>query len=304
MRNSRWIRKDIKDKDGFRFERSDFDICRLVTPNYRTPWGYPYLPTNYFPPLLDRGDAVTGRLRTLFDLAYLGHADQPRNNFRDIIYQIDSKGLEEIRMAGFDMIPQHLQYIKHNRHLSHELMVCLIAASFEYGAKKHHLSIGLQAWPEKDPQPDWTPFILGDTLVLIEADMGTERIRIKEQATSIEDKYLKYLSLMKDGFFTSHFDVPKFVILFITLIEPRLKSMIEKPRGLKRVIDENDYDQDFAEHFAFANINKHDLFTNDYIEELHGYDRFMNKKPKLTDWAITQPYERAGFPVLQFLKGN
>jgi hypothetical protein len=56
-------------------------------------------------------------------------------------------------------------------------MACLIAPSFEYGAVKHNISIIPKEWPDQAFRPDWAPFLLGDTLIIFEADTGSERIQ-------------------------------------------------------------------------------------------------------------------------------
>jgi hypothetical protein len=165
MRNSRWSIEGHKDQKGrlipVLFGASDLEICKLLAP-IRNPWGYQYLPTSYFHLLLNRGRAMSKRLDDLTDKpnCYIKRPEQPRNNYRDIVYALDNRGADELRAAGFDLSRLHL------RQLPHELMACLIAASFEYGAVKHNIPIIPKEWPDVIFRPDWIPFQLGDTLVI------------------------------------------------------------------------------------------------------------------------------------------
>jgi hypothetical protein len=315
MRNSRWSRTGRKDKNGklkhATFDHPDLKICKLLSP-VRMPWGYQYMPTSYFHLLLKRGKSMKRRLNELVDEpgCYIKIPTQYQKNSRDLIYALADAGADELRQVGLFVPRIHL------RELPHELMSCLIAASFEYGARIHNIPITPQEWPDSSTRPDWIPFKIDDTLVILEADMATETIYTKEQATSISGKYLKYLPLTKDRSIIKHFKVNNFIILFHTLRDARLHSMIEKERGLKRVITENDYDHDFAGHFGFTNINtpiieeikklknKKKLTDTEEedIQEIKGFDHYINHIPPLTDWAVSQNYERAGFEPFNFLK--
>ena len=117
------------------------------------------------------------RLRKLSDkpYRYIRKPDQPRNNFRDLIYALDIRGADEIREVG------NAVGRPSNRALPHELMACIIAASFEYGAKDTDANIDFEfKLPELGLRPDWRPFRLTNpqqqAIVFIEADTGSEAI--------------------------------------------------------------------------------------------------------------------------------
>jgi hypothetical protein len=279
--HSRWSHKPRLDDAGelcpFIFNSNDLEICRLLTPQAREPWGYQYLPTRYIAGLSGRSyGAVRARLSKMHPepYAYIKLPDQPRNNYRERIFAIAPNGLSEIREAGIDFPKFKL------RRLPHELMACIIAASFEYGARKHKLSITVDNHVRADFYPDWPIFKVADIKVWLEADTGSETIShsADPDTTTIGAKFDNYLKLIKDGHFK------KSVAVFVTTRETRKNSMIEV---LKKAIDKKRMDHDVADQFLFTHIT---------------YDRFLNKLPMLTDWAIKADYQRAGAEPFNFLK--
>src|ERR1700704_168890 len=156
--SSRWGDEKKLNKNGkhipVRFGPGDLEVCKLLSPG-RLPWGYHNLPTSYFAPLLDRGPvALSKRLAELRSrpYRYIQLSEQPRNNYRDLIYKLAPAGLDELREAGLDLPP-----LKSKR-VPHELMCSVIAASFEFGAGQHSIVIDRVPWP-KDAKfrPDWQP---------------------------------------------------------------------------------------------------------------------------------------------------
>jgi hypothetical protein len=237
------------------------------------------LPSHYFAPLLGRG--TQGVARRVAELRgkpyYVALAEQPHNNYRPFIYQLAKAGAEEVRESGYDAKLR-------SRPVAHELMACLIAASFEIGAKKHAIPITLASAPAIDLpiEPDWPPFILEGRTVFIEADMGTETINAdaESQATNIRDKFERYLHVIHQK------AVRRPLFLFVTTRKSRRDAFVEL---LKRVIDRNGYPYAYAERFGFASIE---------------YDRFLNEIPKPSGWAVTVGYLRAGHEPFSFVPTN
>lgn len=253
------------------FGERDLEVCKLLSPvqGVRAPWSYQYLPTGYFHPLLKRGPTYfVNRLQELVcePHKYVAQPDQPQNNFRDIIYSIGSNGIDELRETGA-VIPRRTL-----RPLAHELMACVCAASFEYGSIKNpKVSIDV-AEQALDFYPDWPKFWLTtpfqQKFVYLEVDRGTEQLESHPTNTTIDDKFAQYLSLgagLKDA-----------MVVFVTVRRTRVEAMIER---LKKAIDKAGVPHSYARSFAFTHIP---------------YDRFLTKVPKLTDWAVTADYQRAG----------
>lgn len=254
-RRSRWVKPKLK----VGFHATDLSICKLLTPyaHVRDPWGYSYLPSNYFAPLLERGQGhVPDRLTELRAGEYLTLPDQPRSNNRYLIYQLGKAGAAEVREEGykFELEP---------RSLSHELGACLVAASFELGSRKHNLPIHILPTPDIAKRPDWPVFSIAGREVLLEFDTGSESLDV------IERKYQCYLAAIDQKL------LRRPLVVFITTKKLRVENMIAK---LERTVDENHYPYKIAEHFAFGSIE---------------YDRFLNKIPKPSDWAVTTQYARA-----------
>jgi hypothetical protein len=265
-RRSRW---DTRKRGIVRFEESDFEICRLLS-STREPWGYQYLPTSYFITLLNRGLGIRARLPKLSSHNYIQLPEQPRNNFRDLVYALNRAGVAELRAAGINVPTPAL------RRLPHELLCCITAASFEYGALKHGLSISLSD-VEGKIYPDWPIFKMGNHHIFLEADMGSETLEGQTTATTIWEKYERYLELFNNR-------VHNGLAVFVTVRESRKEAMIEL---LKKVIDAKGYKHRLARNFIFKDIS---------------YDRYISKVPKLTDWAVAEDYQQAGNLTFNFTK--
>lgn len=272
---SRWDTSKRLDEKGkltpLIFTGNDLDICKLLCPTQtvRTPWSYQYLPTGAIAKLLDRDlQYISNRLQELVcePWNYLAQADQPQTNFRDIIYSIGANGVDELKEAGADIPRRSL------RPLAHELMASLVAASFEYGSTTQK-GVSIEVVKESHSfYPDWpvfwvtTPF--QQKKVYLEVDRGTEQLESHPTNTTIDDKFAQYLTLgsgLKDA-----------VVVFVTVRRTRAEAMIER---LKKAIDKAGVPHSYARSFAFTHIP---------------YDRFLTKVPKLTDWAVTADYARAG----------
>jgi hypothetical protein len=262
IRRSRWVAP----KGRINFTPRDLEICKLLTPHalVRYPWSYAYLPTRYFAPLLKTGAFYTpNRLAQLRSAGYVTLPDQPRNNFRDLIYQLGKAGASEVRELGyqFELVP---------RALAHELGSCLLAADFELGARKYALPLDIISIPDLTKLPDWPIFTLAGHVVLLEFDTGSESQNV------IEGKYECYLGLIEER------RVRAPIFLFVTTKRDRVSNLI---RTLKGTIDRHEFPYSHAQYFAFGHMT---------------YDRFLNKLPEPSGWVVTYPFERAGYPPFSF----
>ena len=283
-RHSRWSDEPRRDEHGkpvpIRFHEADLDVCKLFAPGTnRYPWSYQYLPTSYIIALLRRGSNLKRRLDWLTDEPnwFLQRPVQPRNLSRELIYALHKRGADELREAGIEVPKYRL------RPLSHELMACLCAASFEIGARIHEMPIKTHEWPIGILRPDWLPFQIGPTLVLLEADTGSETLYSKEDATTISGKFEQYLQLIQDETLRRTFKTKDVLVLFVTTRQTRRDSMIEV---LKKVIDSLGLEHEYAAHFAFSAIK---------------YDRFLNTIPKPSDWIVASDHARAGIGPVNFV---
>ena len=248
------------------FTKNDREICALLAPtSTRFPWGYYYLPTTYIFTLIDRQPfVVRRRLRDLFDHGFL-ERQGIRTLYRDEIYSLNAKGEEKLRS------PDNRMPFYRPRRLTHELLACIIGASFEYGARAYNLSI-LPGENNSPSRPDWPVFTIGRHTYFIEADMDTESLHsnTKTDANTIEKKLLQYLHSIDSR------TIKNARVLFVTISYTRQLALINE---LKRTIDKSKLPHKLAEHFCFT-----------YID----YDRDLFTIPKLTEWALTTRYERAG----------
>jgi len=274
---SRWTNKRRVRENGhpeaFVYNQNDLATCKLFAAGApaRAPWGYHYLPTRYVPVLLQRSHKyVTQRLRKLtWPPGYLKKPEQPRSNYRDIIYSLGKAGADQLREAGISL-PHY-----RSRRLPHELMACMFAASFDIATFAHSITIVPNSMqPLTDVKPDWPVFQIGTPHhtvdVFLEADTGSEAYTYKNDSTNrIDGKYEQYLRRIADG------TLKRPMILFATTRNTRVLSMIEH---LRAVIDAKHFDHDHARHFGFTTIT---------------FDRFLNKIPEPTAWAVTGDWLRA-----------
>jgi hypothetical protein len=272
-RRSRWVDPE----KAIQFGTADLDICKLLTPGTvaRQPWGYTYLPSGYFAGLLRRGHkGIKNRLANLrANPHYVTLADQPSNAHRDLIYRIGRGGVARLEDEGVVAKAR-------SKALPHELLACVIAASFEIASARLQRPIQAVLRRELAVQPDWPPFRFFGRTIFIEADMGTETNRPTRgpdaTRSNIANKFTRYLSLAVG----CEIENPFFA--FLTCKPGRIEGWVET---LMRVIDTNGYDQDHAECFGFMAVE---------------YDRFLNTIPMLSAWAATDPFVRPGFEPFRF----
>lgn len=280
-RLSRWSNKK-KMRDGkpepFVFTEDDLEICKLLSPPSRDPRGYRFLPTSYIALLLDRSyEVIRRRTKKLRAHSYLELPEQPHNNFRELIQSIGKAAYTQLEEAGAPQDPYKA------RKLAHELMACLIAASFELATHNNTTIEVLQFTRDLPVRPDWPIFEFTTAhhsrFVFIEADTASEGLKVNDpNATDIHGKFEEYLKLIHTK------KIRNAMILFATTKPVRMNSMIEL---LKYTIDAHDYDHEYADYFGFT---------------VMPYDRFLNKLPKPTAWAATQNWQRAGHTPFNFSK--
>lgn len=271
-RRSRWDNSPKLDAAGrpvfIHASAMDMDILKLLAPtaNARGPWAYRVLPSNYFAGLLGRGkENILNRLAdlSLKPHEYLIRPDQPHNNYRPLIYSLGKRGADELLNEGI-AVPW-----KYPRQLAHTLMACMIAASIEYGCAEHGITIQ-PGENHTDMLPDWPIFRIGRHTYFIEADTRSESLTSSDDATrTIQDKFERYLTAI-DADQIRH---PR--IMFVTTGLARVDSMLKL---LRKTIDKHGYPFSHADAFCFKVIK---------------YDRFLSSIPKLTDWAISEDWQRA-----------
>ena len=274
-RRSRW-----EEPDGtVKLVPSDLAILKLLVAGTeaREPWGYTYLPTSYFADLLGRGrEGIQKRITELRKLPrYIALAEQPRDIYRDLIYKLGRGAVSELDEEG---ITAKLT----KRAVAHELLACMTAASFELASLTREKPIHIAHPSHLSIHPDWPIFTFCGRTVFIEADMGTETNKPTRgpDATSsnIGNKFRRYLQLIASR------EVKNPFFAFITCKPHRIEGWDET---LRRVIDADGYDQDYAEHFGFMPVK---------------YDRFLSSIPKLSTWAATEAYVRPGFEPFRFIQ--
>src|SRR6266853_1421334 len=150
-RNSRWSREPKLDKarEPIIARLSEYDLAILkVLARYR------YLPSDYLAALTGRSlPALQARLEILYRKpnAYIDRPHQQRANAdantTRLIYELDDKGADELRDRGLTYSRK-----KYLRNFAHELMACMIAASFQIGATSSS-AIRIIGWHELVDSP-------------------------------------------------------------------------------------------------------------------------------------------------------
>jgi hypothetical protein len=267
------------------YRPSDFDICKLFTrgTRIRQPWGYRFLPGSYAAVLLRRGARVKRRVNALRGSPhYIELVDQPRNNNCEFVFRIGEGGVKDLKKIGFQ---QQLTA----KTVPHDLLACMIAASFEVAAHECNIPISVIQQPELNICPDWLIFDFAGKTVFIEADMGTETnepgekrpsdIDKSKTPTSIWDKFERYLAILADRKFTDPF------FLFVTCLPGRTRRWVT---ALRNVIDHHQYPYDYANHFGFKAVH---------------FNRFMEYFPPATSWVGTEEILRATPQSFRFIGG-
>jgi hypothetical protein len=257
-RNSRWSREPKIENGRALVARITEDDIAAFTLLGR----YRYLPIDYIA-ALDNRKLIS--LQWRFDLLqrrpnqYVNRPEQQRENadanYRRLIYELDDNGAFELEQRGAPYVKR-----KYHRNFAHELMVCMIAASFEIGTKENP-EVQIIPWrgilaSDKLPSrtrhmnepraipftnqdgeddvvlADWEPFAIKKPsgfhfLPGFEADCGTEPIDATNDArSSIRAKFTAYLSVMQQETYRSHFGASTFIVPFITNSETRMRSMM------------------------------------------------------------------------------
>jgi hypothetical protein len=312
VRNSRWDREPRLDGDGrpavAHLSDADITIFKLLA-------RYRYLPSDYLAALTGRSlPALQARLELLSRRpnCYIGRPLQQRAtasaNCRRLVYELDDKGVEELRKRKFP----HLQK-KYRRNFAHELMASTVAASFQIGAAAdpririigwHELldSPQMPAATKQLPHPqiipisrdgriegiaaDWRPFVierslLSKTYVFVagfEADCGTEPIDTSDmERSAIRNKFAAYLSCLEQDVPRRHFGASTFMVPFVTTSAARMRSMIALLGRLQP--------GPYAKRFLFKHVPAFGAFE---------------KPAPATGHMLTEPWQRAGFDPFCF----
>jgi hypothetical protein len=273
-------RTSTKPRRPIEFNDEDEKILLLMAGRalIRQPWSYDSLSAEHMGALLGRSYRVLIRRTQRLcesDKRYLKHLEQPAILHHPLIFGLASRGADVLRDSGHSF-----HYIEHDRANPHTLLSSLMALSFEMASKEINTPITVHPIPYDNVRPDWHVFRFGGSpLVHVEIDLATESIRSRENARTIEEKYMRYTSLppsyLKDS-----------IILFYTTSQARSLSMVE---CLKRFIDEHHLPHRIAERFAFTHIK---------------FNRYFDYVPKPSPWAAHIEYVRAGsLPPFIFQQG-
>ena len=239
--------------------------------------------------------------------------------YRPAVYALTAKGEEFLKERGL-FEPRH----KSGREFNHELMVCLIQASFELGAREkklevitahdilYHRNCPPSTRHEKDPWSIPVAFTFnghkleehvetdGDFFGLarttdtgrsallfpgFEADRRTEPLEPEDyERSSIKKKFIKIREVTRQKLYQSRYGLPNAIVPVITINEAHKRSLM-------RVL-ENLTDGHGSKVFIFKSMPNFASFEN---------------FPPPTGHMVTEPWERVGHPpynIIDELKGD
>jgi len=302
----------------FRVTVNDIRILQLLQ-------RYRYLPSNYIAALLGwRGEYYKDILTKLRHEA--GLVDCPNSSwaaanarYRPAVYALTAKGERFLKERGL-FVPRP----KTGSEFNHELMVCLIRASFELGAQQHglelisaadilqHRNCPKETRFHKSPwrvpvsfqydRHQVDQFVESDgeffglahrqngerTAILFpgfEADRRTEPLGPEDyDRPSIKKKFIAYREIARQRLYQSRYGLPSAIIPFITINEAHKRAMM-------RVVEKLTEGKG-SKLFIFKSTSNFASFEN---------------FPLPTGHMVTEPWERAGHPpydILQDLKGG
>jgi hypothetical protein len=265
-RNSRWDIAPVLDKHGRpkHAALTERDFGGIFEPLAR----YRYLPADYLHAFSGGSlDYLVNRLNLLSRRPnlFLARPHQQRAsasaNHRRLIYELTDKGMAVMEERGFAS-----RRSRPSGNFAHELMTCLVMASFELGARETGAKvIGWQEILDSQSLPETTrhsgkPWMIPVNTIVngqqidaqvaadglpfgvarivegrkyfffcpgIEADCGTEPVDASDFArSSIYKKFVLYLAIEAQSVYRSHFGFPNFYVPFITTSRARLASMM------------------------------------------------------------------------------
>jgi hypothetical protein len=297
----------------FIISERDVDILTLLQ-------RYRYLPSNYIAALLGveyrPGAPIKDNLTKLRHEAGLIDCPNPswaaaNARYRPAVYALTKKGEAELKTRGV-----YVRRPKTGHEFNHELMVCLVQASFELGAREHGLTLitaqdildhpncprdkrfEKEAWRvpvsfaydghrvEQHVESDGEFFGLAnaqrDTLFFpgFEADRRTEPLEPEDyHRPSIKKKLIAYRELARQKTYKTRYGLPSALIAFVTINEAHKKSLM-------RVVDK------------LTDGHGSTLFLFKSIPNFASFENF----PPPTGHMVREPWQRVGHPDFSILK--
>jgi hypothetical protein len=301
-----------------RITRNDVAVLELLQ-------RYRYLPSNYIAALLgwtgEYYKDVLTKLRHEAGLIECPNASWSAANarYRPAVYCLTKKGEGLLRDRGL-----FVHRPKTGHEFNHELMVCLIEASFALGAKENNLqiitaqdildhpncprSMRFEKHPWRVPvsfkydhhqveqvvESDGDFFGLarvvdGERTAILfpgfEADRRTEPLEPDDyDRPSIKKKFLAYREIAKQRLYKNRYGLPNAIIAFITINEAHKKSLM-------RVVDK------------ITEGHGSKLFIFKSIPNFASFESF----PPPAGHMVSEPWDRVGHPpydILNELKGG
>jgi hypothetical protein len=296
----------------YRVTAHDLDVLQLLQT-------YRYLPSNYIAALLAEKSRwykyQLAKLRHEAGLIECPNASWAAANarYRPAVYALTAKGMDLLKERGL-YAPRR----KTGREFNHELMVCLIQASFELSTREHGLEViraqdildhpncpaftRLQKDPwsipvaftfnghklEEQVETDGDFFGLarstntGRTALLFpgfEADRRTEPLEPEDyERSSIKKKFIKIREVSKQHLYRSRYGLPNAIVPVITINEAHKRSLM-------RVL-ENITEGHGSKLFIFKSMPNFASFEN---------------FPPPTGHMVTKPWDRVGHPPYSIL---
>jgi hypothetical protein len=220
-----------------------------------------------------------------------------------LYYELDAPGITQLQERGFTLPSR-----KPVKNFVHQVMVDQIMASFQIGAVdgvtlipreevlsnpktpeatralKHPEAIPLPGKATRYYRPDGSLFVLKNDhfhfIPGIEADCGTEPIQTYDyDRSSISAKFDDIITILDNDIHHRHFGASSFFVPFFTTTQRRMKSMMDL------------WEQKTAHRPSYRKsvlFKTHPIFTS-------------ADKGRPTGHAITEPYQRVGYPPFSFV---
>jgi hypothetical protein len=316
-RNSRWDTAPLLDRNG---RPKTAVVTARDIETFSPLIRHRYLPVDYLHAFVGGSlDALVNRLNLLSRRPnlYVARPHQQRANasanYRRLIYELTEKGSRVMQERGFEF-----QRGRAPANFAHEVMLCQIMASFEFGAReaglrfvtwKHILTS--KHTPEttrQEAKPWHIPVrinvdgkleqihVVADGQFFgirrifenensyvfcpgIEADCGSEPVEASNFArSSIYKKFVAYREIIKQDIAYTRYGLPNLLVPFITTTRIRMQSMMKL---LERMTDGKG-----SEEFLFKTFPSLTSFE---------------KPPSPSGRMLTEDWERVGFEPFSFL---
>lgn len=248
----------------------------------RKPWPYDFAPHFYVSVLLGKGRYYFKKIIPAMARKpnkWLKRIDQDHRPNAPILFSNANRSTDKLKEFNETL------FLHESEQQAHRFLSISIAASFELATRTQNFTITPENHHLKTTYPDWPTFWAQSPhhrkFVCIEADMATKDLTSSDpKKATVEKQLTGYLNLMAQGVLNED----TFVAI-VTIEKQRAENIRTLIHNIGR---RGDYDGAFAKRFGVR---------------YQPFNRYLRVIAPLSDWAVTQDWERIGkLSAFNFMK--